>query len=62
VRQVAGARDTATLVRGVDTYHHFDHEEPPAADLDASARARHAAIMKRRGELLYRGTTAEPFR
>ncbi len=62
VRQIAGPRDTATLVRGVDTYHHFDHEEPPAADLDPAARARHAAIMKRQGELLYRGTTADRFR
>jgi non-heme Fe2+,alpha-ketoglutarate-dependent halogenase len=62
VRQVAGPRDTATLVRGVDAYQHFDHEEAPAADLDASARARHAAIMKRQGDLLYRGTTAERFR
>jgi hypothetical protein len=49
-------------VRGVDDYHHFDHEEPPAADLDPAARARHAAIMARQGELLYRGTTAERFR
>jgi len=49
-------------VRGLDAYHHFDHEEPPAADLDPAALARHAAIMKRQGELLYRGTTAERFR
>jgi len=63
VRQIAdGPRDTASLVRGVDAYQHFDLEEPPAADLDPLARARHAAIMKRQGELLYRGTTAEPFR
>jgi ectoine hydroxylase-related dioxygenase (phytanoyl-CoA dioxygenase family) len=62
VRQVAGPRDTATLVRGVDEYHHFDHETSPAADLDPAARARHAAIMQRQGELLYRGTTAERFR
>jgi len=63
VRQIAaGPRDTATLVRGLDAYHHFDLEEPPAADLEPAARARHAAIMKRQAELLYRGTTAEPFR
>ena len=54
VRQVAGPRDTATLVRGVDDYRHFDHEQAPAADLDPAARAQHAAIMKRQGELLYR--------
>ena len=49
VRQIAGAGDTATLVRGVDAYHHFLPEEPPAADLDPAARARHAAIMKGQG-------------
>jgi len=46
----------------VDTYHHFDHEKPPAADLDPAARDQHAAIMRRQGELLYRGTTGERFR
>jgi hypothetical protein len=49
-------------VRGVDDYHHFDLEEPPAADLDPEARERHALIMKRQGEILYRGTSAERFR
>ena len=29
----------AMLVRGVDTYGHFDLEPPPAADLDSAARA-----------------------
>jgi ectoine hydroxylase-related dioxygenase (phytanoyl-CoA dioxygenase family) len=62
VRQLAGARDSATLVRGVDRYGHFDPEEPPAADLDPAARARHAAIMQRQGELLYRGTSGPRFR
>jgi non-heme Fe2+,alpha-ketoglutarate-dependent halogenase len=63
VRQIAdGPRDTATLVRGVDAYHHFDPEEAPAADLDPAARSHHAEIMKRQGELLYRGTTAPRFR
>ena len=45
-----GDADSATLVRGVDTYHHFDHEEPPAADLDPAARAqprRHHAAAGR---------------
>ena len=62
VRQVVGASDSATLVRGVDDYHHFDLEVAPAADLDEAALARHAAIMKRQGEILYRGTSAERFR
>jgi ectoine hydroxylase-related dioxygenase (phytanoyl-CoA dioxygenase family) len=62
VRQLADARDTATLVRGVDRYHHFEQEEPPESDLAPAAQARHAAIMKRQGELLYRGTTAARFK
>ncbi len=62
VRQIAGARDSATLVRGVDRYHHFAPEEAPARDLDPAAVARHAAILKRQGEILYRGTAVERFR
>jgi len=62
VRQLSEVRDSATLVRGVDAYHHFDLEEPPAADLDPAARERHALIMKRQGEILYRGATVERFR
>ena len=62
IEQVAGSGDSATLVRGVDAYHHFDAEQQPAADLDAGARAHHADIMKRQGELLYRGTSAARFR
>ena len=62
IRQVAGAVDSATLVRGVDEYHHFEAEEPPAYDLEPAALTRHAAILKRQGEILYRGTTVERFR
>jgi len=61
IRQVAGARDSATLVRGVDRYGHFELEGPPARDLDEAAVARHAEIMKRQGDILYRGTTARRF-
>jgi len=62
IRQIAGARDSATLVRGVDLYHHFEAEDPPVRDLDPAAVERHAAILKRQGEILYRGTTVERFR
>ncbi|HEX7213065.1 MAG TPA: phytanoyl-CoA dioxygenase family protein [Methylomirabilota bacterium] len=62
VRQLADVRDTATLVRGVDAYHHFDPEAPPESDLAPAARERHAAIMARQGELLYRGTDATRFK
>jgi len=62
IRQMAGQRDSASLVQGVDRYGHFDPEQPPAYDLAPEAVARHAAIMKRQGEILYRGTTVERFR
>jgi ectoine hydroxylase-related dioxygenase (phytanoyl-CoA dioxygenase family) len=62
IRQVAGERDSASLVRGVDRYGHFDPEQPPAFDLSPEAVARHAAIMKQQGEILYRGTAVERYR
>jgi non-heme Fe2+,alpha-ketoglutarate-dependent halogenase len=62
VRQISDGRDSATLVRGVDEHHYFDPEDAPAADLDEAAVAQHTAIMKRQGEILYRGTTAPRFR
>jgi phytanoyl-CoA dioxygenase PhyH len=62
VRQVAGTGDSALLVRGVDAYAHFEPEQPPAYDLAPEALARHAEIMRRQGEILYRGTTVERFR
>jgi hypothetical protein len=62
VRQLSEVRDTATLVRGVDAYHQFDPEVPPESDLAPAARERHAAIMARQGDILYRGTTAKRFK
>ena len=49
-------------MRGVDEYGHFEPEQPPEADLAPAAVARHATIMKRQGEILYRGTAGERFR
>ena len=62
VRQVAGEGDSALLVRGTDGYHHFEPEEPPARDLAPEALARHAAIMKRQAQILYRGTGIDRFK
>jgi non-heme Fe2+,alpha-ketoglutarate-dependent halogenase len=62
VRQTAGAEDSALLVRGVDAYHHFLPETPPAADLDAAALAHHAAVTARAARILMRGTGRESFR
>jgi hypothetical protein len=62
VRQAVGTRDSATLVRGVDTWHHFEYEPRPAADCTPEALAAHAAIVGRQVQVLYRGTGQAHFR
>src|SRR4051812_2387039 len=56
VRQIVGSRDSATLVRGVDAYGHFEPERRPEADLSEAARAFHAEVTNRNNQVLYRGT------
>ncbi len=59
VRQVAGSHDSATLVRGVDSFHHFEAEHQPDADMSAAAVAHHAAITGAYAQILMRGTGKE---
>jgi hypothetical protein len=59
VRQVAGSHDSATLVRGADTFHHFEQERPPDADMSPKAVAYHAAIIAAYAQILMRGTGKE---
>ncbi len=59
VRQVAGSHDSATLVRGEDRYHHFEHEQRPDADMSPAAVAYHAAITGAHAQILMRGTGRE---
>ncbi len=59
VRQVAGSHDSATLVRGVDTYGHFEPEERPDADMSPAAVAHHAAVTGLSASILMRGTGKE---
>jgi non-heme Fe2+,alpha-ketoglutarate-dependent halogenase len=61
VRQIAGPRDSATLVRGTDTYHHFDHEPRPEHDMSEAALALHQSITERQAQILYRGTDTKSF-
>lgn len=61
VRQVAGERDSATLVRGVDTYHHFEHEPRATRDLDPAFVALHREIAERNAKILFRGTDKKSF-
>ena len=56
VKQIAGPRDSATLVRGVDNYHHFELEPRPKADLDPEAMEVHKRITEEANKILYRGT------
>lgn len=55
VRQLAPVRDSAMLVRGVDTFHHFDVDPRPKADFDPAAVAYHAALVERHTKIIYAG-------
>jgi non-haem Fe2+, alpha-ketoglutarate-dependent halogenase len=56
VRQSAGMRDSATLVRGSDGFGHFRPEQRPAADLSEAALAHHAQVLDASSRILMRGT------
>ncbi|MDB5773581.1 MAG: syringomycin biosynthesis enzyme [Burkholderia sp.] len=59
VRQSSPTRDSATLVRGIDTFGHFDLEASPESDFHPDAVARHAAIIDRKMNILYAGTAKQ---
>ena len=61
VRQTAGPRDSATLVRGTDAFGHFDLEPRPETDLDPDMLAIHSEISDRQARILYRGTARTKF-
>ncbi len=56
VRQVVGEKDSAVLVRGLDSEGNFKHELPPKVDLDPASLEQQAAIMKRNEAVLFRNT------
>ena len=58
VRQAVGMRDSAMLVRGEDTYGHFEPERPPEFDMAPAAQAHHAEVMARINQVLMRDTAA----
>jgi len=60
VKQLTGARDTATLVRGTDEYGHFRLEPAPRADFHPDARAFHAEMLAANDQILYGGATTKP--
>jgi non-heme Fe2+,alpha-ketoglutarate-dependent halogenase len=60
VAQVAGD-DSATLVRGVDRFHHFAHEPQPSRDMDPAFLTLHKEITERNAQILYRGTDVKSY-
>jgi non-heme Fe2+,alpha-ketoglutarate-dependent halogenase len=60
VSQIAG-EDSATLVRGVDTFHHFDPEPRPNSDMQPDFVALHRRITERNAQILYRGTQVKSY-
>jgi hypothetical protein len=56
VRQVAGTHDSATLVRGVDTFGHFGSEQTPDSDMSEAAQAYHASVTEAHARILMRQT------
>ncbi len=54
VRQAVGIRDSATLVRGVDRYGHFEPEQRPDFDLSPAAQAHHAQVTAQIKQVLLR--------
>src|SRR5881394_3800321 len=60
VKQVTG-EDSATLVRGVDEHHHFEHEPRPARDMDPDFLELHRRIADRNAQILYRGTKVKSY-
>jgi hypothetical protein len=60
LRQLEG-EDSATLVRGEDRFHHFEHEPRPRIDMDPEMLALHRQIAERNAKILYRGTGVTSF-
>jgi len=62
LKQAVGSRDWATLVRGKDTYHHFDQAHVPRRDLEPEALAFHRMVSEEQVRVLYRGTGKTEYR
>ena len=62
LKQAVGQRDWATLVRGKDTYGHFQPEHVPKKDLEPEALAFHKAVTEEQLRVLYRGTDKTAYR
>lgn len=55
-RQVLADWDSAALVRGEDTFGHFEHEPKPTSDMDPTAVAFHQKAEEQQRKILYKDT------
>jgi non-heme Fe2+,alpha-ketoglutarate-dependent halogenase len=62
LRQTAGPKDSATLVRGRDRFGHFEEEPRPSTDFAPAAVRIHHNITKRHAQILYGGTGKTKYR
>ena len=62
LKQAVGSRDWATLVRGKDTYHHFEQAYVPRRDLEREALEFHKMVSEEQVRVLYRGTGKTAYR
>ena len=60
VKQIEGD-DSATLVRGVDTYQTFTHEPRPSIDMEPEFVALHQAITDKSAKILYKDTKVDSY-
>ena len=60
VRQLHGD-ESATLVRGTDSYNYFGHEPLPRGELEPQMVALHKDITERNAKILYRGTNIKSY-
>ena len=60
--QSVGSRDWATLVRGKDSYHHFEEAHGPKRDLEPEALEFHRMVSEEQVRVLYRGTDKTTYR
>ena len=60
VKQIEGD-DSATLVRGVDTYQTFTHEPRPSIDMAPEFVALHQAITDKSAKILYKDTKVNSY-
>ena len=56
LKQLAPMKDTAMLVRGVDEFGHFEHEQRPEADFAPSAIRYHQEVQKRLNDITNLGS------